>query len=297
MTRGFWMLTLALFAVCICTTLVTLMLWTGQADQPVLLLASATGSLAAYILWRESKRDIVAVLMFCLALLSTLALLILIYLFNAESPGFAPKLLGALSVVGCIGLAAKWVRLQRAPASPDFPNVLLGHFDKQEIFEVAGVQFAARMAKGIQAEPHKISVALQNCYDGARRVVLKLDGEVHTKYMRFHPKHELNLGPAEVASVTLPVVTPTYPGKYHLYYSISVSGHRGKRIRLWRARSPEPRVTSQRRGALLILGVVAWGGGLRFTVGPLQEDIWAKELPHPVEEILWKPRLGTVPLN
>lgn len=113
--------------------------------------------------------------------------------------------------------------------------------------------------------------------------------------MRFHPRHDLTLGAAEIVKVTLPVITPTHAGEYPLYYSLGVKGRAGARVRLWRAQEATTRVKTSTTVVLLAFGHLAMGGGIRFTIGPLPYDLWNSPLPAPVESSVWKPRMGAVP--
>ncbi|HEV7668766.1 MAG TPA: hypothetical protein VGS22_09595 [Thermoanaerobaculia bacterium] len=90
-------------------------------------------------------------------------------------------------------------------------------------------------------------------------------------------------------------MTPTYLGTYPLYYSIQVNREEGKRVRLWRAQDATTRTKASTTVALAAIGHLHWGGGIRFTVGPLPDDLWAEPLAPPTEKTLWEPRLGTVP--
>jgi hypothetical protein len=124
---------------------------------------------------------------------------------------------------------------------------------------------------------------------------MKFDPAAYGAYMQFHARHTVTLGAAEVLKVTLPVVTPTYDGNYPLYYSIEVKGQKGKRIRLWRAQEATTRVATSTSLALLAVGHIAVGGGIRFTIGPLPYDLWNSPLPAPVQQSIWQPRIGSVP--
>jgi len=44
-------------------------------------------------------------------------------------------------------------------------------------------------------------------------------------------------------------------------------------------------------------GVLAYGGGLKLEIGPLEADLWTEELAAPVNELVWQPTFGTVPTS
>lgn len=188
-----------------------------------------------------------------------------------------------------------WSYRRQRSESSDFPNLLAGSVHHSNIFESEGVQFTGFLEEGQGGEPHLISILLQNCFGGPCDVTIKFDPAGHGAYMQFRARHNVKLGAAEILKVTMPVVTPTYAGNYHLYYSIEVKGQRGKRVRLWRAQEATARVETSTTIVLLAFGHLAVGGGIRFTIGPLPYDLWNSPVPAPVQESLWQPRMGSVP--
>jgi hypothetical protein len=249
---------------------------------------------AAVILWREAKRDPDAVLTLVSVFMLLSAVCIGIYLFYADQPGTASQ----VSLVVCIALglacAAATRRRQRSE-STDFPNVLATMAPINGIFETEGIQFTGMLTPGRERRPHAASILLQNTFDAPRTVTIRFDAAGTGKYMRFHPEHKVEIGPAEVSRVVFPVVAPTYPGSYPLYFSIVVAGKGGKRVRLWRALDATERTKTGTTLALLAVGHLKVGGGIRFTIGPLPDDIWSAPLSQPRQESLWQPRIGTVP--
>lgn len=294
LSKSFFSLTLAFCALCVLAGAAAVALSDEAVSERASNVAGVAFLVAAAILWRESRRDPDAVLM----LVGTFALLtavcIGIYLFYADRPGTASQ----VSLVGCmtLGLAcgAATRRRQRTESS-DFPDVLAALVPPTGIFETEGVQFTGLLDQGRERRPHAASILLQNCFDAPRTVTIRFDAAGSEKYMRFHPEHRVEIGPAEVSRVFFPVIAPTYPGSYPLYFSIVVGGTEGKRVRLWRAQDATTRTKAATTVALLAVGHLKVGGGVRFTIGPLPDDIWAAPLPQPVQQSVWQPRIGTVP--
>jgi uncharacterized membrane protein HdeD (DUF308 family) len=251
----------------------------------------------AFALGSELKTDPDAALTFLSVFLLLMALCEVIYLFSARSPGWVPKAAAAVSGLGAVGLGVVTYRRQHGPGSPEFPNVLRTELGAAGILETNGVQFAALVEPGIGSQPHWASILVQNCFDGARTVRIRFDAEGHAKYLRHWPELTARLGPAEVRELRLPVISPTYPGEYHLYFSVGVDGTGGRRVRPWRAPAPTTRVQGGASVALLAAGVLAYGGGLKLEIGPLEADLWTEELPAPVNELVWQPTFGTVPTS
>lgn len=295
LSKSFFMLAVAFVSMCVAAGAAVVALSdsggaSGAAGVTVVALGIALG-----ILWRESKRDLDAVLTLVSVFLILTALCTGIYLFSADRTGTAPRIAFGASILIGVACGVTTYRRQRSDSAA-FPNVLLTAAPAASLFETEGVQFTGLLTQGSGGKPHALSIFLQNCFDAPRTVRIKFDAAGYEKYLRFYPEHQVRLGPAEVARVVFAVVTPTYPGSYPLYLSIGVSGRDGKRVRLWRAQEATERTKAEATAALLAVGVLKLGGGLRFTVGPLPDDIWAVPLAPPTQESLWRPRIGTVPL-
>jgi hypothetical protein len=253
-----------------------------------------SGFLTIVILRFEGQRDLDAVLTLVIAFLAFLAMGVGIYLIAADRPGLAPKVSFGLCTVGAVTLGI-WSYRRQKTESPDFPNLLARSVHRSAIFESEGVQFTGFLEPAQGGKPHIITIFLQNCFDSPCEVTLNFDPAGKSAYMRFHARHNVTLGAAEVMKVTMPVVTPTYPGEYPLYYSIEVKGQKGKRVRLWRAQDATTRVKTSTTLVLLAFGHLSVGGGIRFMVGPLPYDLWNAPLPAPAQSSIWKPRMGSVP--
>jgi hypothetical protein len=218
-----------------------------------------------------------------------------VYVLSAHKPGWVPMTMAVVSGFGAVILGVVTYRRQYGPGSPDFPNVLREQFGPTGILEISGIQFTGFVEPGIQDQPHWVSILIQNCFDATRSVRFKFDAEAHSKYLRHYPEFTARLGPAEVRHLRFAVISPTYPGEYHLFFSVGVGGSGGKRVRLWRAKAPDTRIKGGASIALLAAGVLAYGGGLKFKIGPLSTDLWTTDLPAPVSELVWEPKFGTIP--
>ncbi len=294
LSKNFFLFVVAFFAMCTCAGGVVVAL---SADGPAgasLVVAAVAGAIAVAILWQQAQRDLDAVLTLVGGFSLGTALCVGIYLANAFAPGIFPKI--AVPVAAIVGIAcfAQTYRRQRS-ASSDFPYVLAANVPANQIFETEGIQFTGKLTPGKERKPHLVSIFLENCFDAPTRVTIRFDPAGYEKYFRFYPQHTVTVGAAEVSKVTFPLVTPTYPGSYPLYISIGVDRPTGKRVRLWRAQEATTRTKASTTIALAAVGHLTWGGGVRFTVGPLPDDLWAEPLGPPVQETLWQPRLGTVP--
>jgi hypothetical protein len=298
LSKSFFLLALAFCAMCVTAGAATVAFSGDEVSMGAANVAGMALLVTGALLWREAKRDLDAVLTLVGAFLLLAALCVGIYLYYAldyaEPAGLAPKVaLAACVVTGVACGAATWRR--QGTGSNDFPNILAAMVQPASLFETEGVQFTGLLDEGRERRPHAVSILLQNCFDAPRTVTIRFDAAGSEKYMRFHREHQVQIGAAEVSRVVFPVIAPTYPGSYPLYLSIAVGSAGGKRVRLWRAQEATERTRTATTVALLAVGHLKVGGGIRFTVGPLPDDIWAADLPQPVQQSVWQPRIGTVP--
>lgn len=294
LNRSFFLLTIAFFTMG--GAIIGVAVSKPRPSAAALLFTLGCAAIAGVILRVEGRRDLDAVLTMAAAVFVLTFLVIVVYVMAALRPGGLAKISAVLTAVGAVACVVATWRRQRSSSSA-FPNVLRASAPKDQIYETDGVQFAGFFTRGGGGRPHFATIVLQNSFDARRKVTLRFDGAGHAKYLRFHPTHSVELGAAEVARVVLPVVTPTYPGTYGLYFSLSVQGTAGKRVRLWRAQEASHRTTATETVALMAVGVLKWGGGIRFIAGPLPDDLWAAPLPAPVIESIWRPAIGAVPLE
>jgi hypothetical protein len=296
LNRSFFLLTTAFLLMC--TTAIALGIAFASEGIPTkpYTVGLISGFLTLVILRFEGQHDLDAVLTLVIAFLALLAMGVGIYLIAADRPGLAPEVSFGLSTAGAVALGI-WSYRRQKTESPDFPNLLAGSVHHSAIFESEGVQFTGFLEPAQGGKPHLITILLQNCFDSPCEVTLKFDPAGKGAYMRFHARHNVTLGAAEVMKVTMPVVTPTYPGEYPLYYAIEVKGQKGRRVRLWRAQEATTRVKTSTTLVLLAFGHLSVGGGIRFTIGPLPYDLWNALLPAPVQSSIWRPRMGSVPYH
>lgn len=264
-------------------------------SQGALATAAVAGLVAALVLVREARRDLDGALTFSAVCLLIVAIFGGIYLLSSDTRGPVAMAITGGTFLLAVALGAITLRRQRGPESPHFPNVLRRSFHDTRIFERDGVQFTGFLEAGADQAPHVVNVLVQNCFSARRTVRIRFDAGSQSKYLRYPETVVAELGPAEVAQVAVPVVSPTYEGKYSLFFDVAVTGKEGRRVRRWRAKTPDTRFKPGASAALLAVGVVAFGGGLKFTIGPLPSDIWARPLPEPEVKVLWRPQLGTLP--
>lgn len=251
----------------------------------------AAGAGLAY----EARKDLDAALTFIAVVALCAAIFAIIYVVASSSRGAVPLTVagGTLALAAGCGL---WTWRRQRSEDPAFPNLLRSQFSDPHILETDGVQFVGWVEPSNEEKPHSIVFFLQNCFDGERRVSLRFDPGRYREYLRLYEEVQANLGPGEVVRVETPVVSPTYEGSYRLFFSLDVSGSSGKRVRGWRAQVPSRRVKGSQTAALLALGIVSWGGGTSFQIGPLAADLWNAELPEPRVGVVWKPERPLAPI-
>ena len=288
LNRSFFRLTSGFLL--LCTSAIALAIATNstRAPQKPYSIGIAAGVVALILLWFESRRDLDPVLILVIAFLCGLALCTGVYILGAVRPGIVSKITLPVAVLLIIPLGMITFRRQRTE-SAQYPNYLARTVPAKSIFESEGVQFTGFLEPAQGGKPHFINVLLQNCFDGPCEVTMRFDPAGYAKYMQLYPRHAVTLGAAEIAKVTFPVITPTYPGNYPLYYSIDVKRRQGKRVRLWRAQEASTRIKPTTTLALAAMGHIAFGGGIRFMVGPLPYELWNSPLPPPAYESLWRP--------
>jgi hypothetical protein len=294
LNRSFFLLTAAFLLMCTTAIALGIALAAEAISAKPYTVGFVSGLLTLVILRFEGRRDLDAVLTLVIGFLALLAMGIGIYLIAADRTGLAPKVLFGFCTAAAVTLGI-WSYRRQSTESPDFPNLLAKSFPHRAIFESEGVQFAGFLEPAQDGKPHLLSLLLQNCFDGPCQVTLNFDPAGKGAYMRFHAQHNVKLGAAEVVKVAMPVVTPTYAGKYQLYFSIEVRGQKGTRVRLWRAQEATTRVKTSTTLVLLAFGHLSVGGGVRFTIGPLPYDLWNSPLPAANLSSIWKPRIGSVP--
>jgi hypothetical protein len=296
LNRSFLLLTLTFFALSGALIAATVAVSVPASRGVALLVTVAFLALAVPILWFEGRRDLDPVLTLIAGVFGMTSICVFVYLFSADRTGLVPKVVAPLTAAGAVACGVVTFRRQRT-ASTAFPNILASHVPSRDIFETDGIQFTGLFEPARPGQPHFVAILLQNCFDTRRQVTARLDAAGNAKYLRFDPVHSVSLGGGEVVRIVVPVVAPTYPGSYHLYFSISVSGAAGRRVRPWRAQEATNRTTGGEMAAFAAVGIIKWGGGVRFAIGPLPDDLWAAPLPPPSIVSLWRPTGGTVPFE
>jgi hypothetical protein len=240
----------------------------------------------------EARRDLDAALTFCAVSAIAIAIVGGIVVLSIEPRPVA--WIGVTVVAAAVGLGLGFYtfRRQRGPDSAEFPNLLGQRYPAAQIFETDLIQFTGELIPSDGKSPHFVSLLLQNCSDAPRSVTIRFDAGSAAQYLRFQPTVEAAVGPAEVVRVKVPVVSPTYDGSYPLYFSLGVIGSGGRRVRNWRAQAATTKIKPGQTAALLAVGLIAAGGGIRFTIGPTPVDLWNTPLANPVREILWQPGTG-----
>lgn len=295
LNKSFFLLAIGFLALCVFAGALVVASSTDGAGTTTRIVVIVAFAIAASVLWVQARQDLDAVLTLLSVCLLLVTMCATIYVFSADTPGIVSKAVAVMAGAGGIALGVTTYRRQRSESS-EFPNVLGTRFRSDHIYETEGVQFTGFLQPGGNGKPHQIAILLQNCFDAARQVTIQLDAAQYSQYVRVQTRHQVTLGAAEVSKVTFPVVTPTYRGTYSLYLSMAVAGTDGRRVRLWRGREATTRVSTATTVALLAVGHLHTGGGISFTIGPLPDDLWAQPLSAPLQESLWQPRLGTVPL-
>lgn len=240
----------------------------------------------------EARRDLDAALTFCTVCAIAVAIVGGIVVLSIEPRPAGWIAVTAVAAAVGLGLGIYTFRRQYGPESPEFPNLLRQRYPESQIFESDGVQFTGELIPSDGRSPHTVALLLQNCSDGPRSVTIRFDAAGAAKYLRFHPTVETPLGAAEVVRIKVPVISPTYDGSYPLFFSLGVSGSGGHRVRRWRAQAATTRIKPGQTAALLAVGLIAAGGGVRFTVGPTPVDLWNTVLDKPAREVLWQPAAG-----
>lgn len=185
----------------------TLYLTGGRQEDWVSLLTVALSFLAVTLaLYFEGREDPDAVLLWAGGVLLGLASVLGVFYLSAfRPPSWLVPVTGLAALLGSFALAWTWSR-QRAPADPDFPDVLAAVEPRGPIRETNRVQFAAFVRRGGGTEPHWIDLTLQNCCSAPRNVGFRFLGPWARK-LKVPVPAGFVLGPAEVRKLSLPVVT------------------------------------------------------------------------------------------
>ena len=270
----------------------------SYAGSPDWVAAVAVGALAASVVLTVYlfRQDSDAVLVFAAVFLLGLTLFEVVYILYTGRAGRLPKAMAAGSaLMGALILVVTY-RRQTGPESADFPELLRAQVGQGALLEALGVQFVSVLDQPSEDEPFWwFTIFFQNCFAGTRTVSVILEAGVGVDDLSFQPKHSLRLGPAEVRRLSIPIASPVAPELKKVHYRVDVSGSGGRRVRLWRGYAPSRRVKEKTSIVLLLTGHIHFSEGPTIIVGPSTWDSRAMPLPSPEEELLWQPKLGTVP--
>ncbi len=191
-----------------------------------------------------------------------------IFLLDERGEGVQATLLGC----SCFGLACVAYRARAYRAVDRLPNLLLDEFGRGAIRELDGIQFVAwASSEEVTAgDSFDIHLMAQSCWDTERTLQVKIVQEFVGKSsaVSFEKRASLVLGGGEVALLRIPVRTnPGARGSVRLALKPRVTGQAGTRIRRFRARSFEKRISgSFLQFAFFFMGFAAGGGGIAFTM-------------------------------
>jgi hypothetical protein len=133
---------------------------------------------------------------------------------------------------------------------------------------------------------------LENCWTSPRNVSidvvpvrerghLLLEGGGHM---------EVQLGPLEAGTAAMPLrFSPPGPGPFACCIDIQVGGFWGRRLKIWRGKPVDTRVTPAESIAYLFVGAIVWGGGLRANFGVPARSAELAAILQPTTWERWKP--------
>ncbi len=172
--------------------------------------------------------------------------------FGAEKHPVA-LMTAVVSGLGCVGLLVFLVRSQFGPNVAG--NPLADLFAKESISELDGVQFVVSSAATDFGGA--ITLVLQNCFDAPRELEVTLASPAGAR------QSKLKAGPLAVVRAEFPIAISS--GSMEVEIRLALRGSGGRRVRTWVARTWENATSTGEQVALLALGVLKWGGGLKVT--------------------------------
>jgi protein-S-isoprenylcysteine O-methyltransferase Ste14 len=185
----------------------------------------------------------------------------------------------------CVGCLVAVFRISRAEEV--LPNALLETFDKSELLEIKGVQFATTHSDLLVPAGGELVVCAhaQNGMDQERtfEVRLKPRADIGKRgHLAFDKVATLALPPGAAGMLTIPVaVHPKARGTYPITVEPSVKGSGGERLRVFRAPAFSQKVGGGTQLLALFFGIFVWGGGLTLKLKVAKNKNW-KSMP--VEE-------------
>lgn len=186
--------------------------------------------------------------------------------FWLDREALGPRLAGGvLGLCGTTCLVSAWRESHREER---LPNVLLQDLSRSEICELSGVQFGVVQSDTVVAAGEELGlhVLVQNGFDCARGFALHIRPRAdvgRAEHLVFEKELYVDLPGGAAASLWIPIaIHPKARGSYLVRVEPRVTGSGGTRIRRWRAKRYRPPVGPAEQILALLLGGLAWGGGL-----------------------------------
>jgi len=267
---------------------ISFLAWRGthNAIGLVFLLGGLTLSAwALRALWRRDSYSAAQFTLFCSAIPVLISAL---WAFNArESTGaWTTAAIFMAPVIACA------VYLYRQHKRPEvLPNFLREWAQPGAISELGDLQLTAQLARASgESGLFELQIAVQSCVDAERTLRVALSGPSPSR-LRYRTPATVRVGPGEVGILALPIApVPGAGAPGTLHFEPDVTGAPGRRIRYWRARPYERRITPALQVLLLAGGHVAWGGGWSVNVPSVEgPEASGAELPPDRWTISWKP--------
>lgn len=233
----------------------------------------------------EMQRDALALATFIAGL--TLPTSMVLILYACTAGGSHPVALGTGVSFGLVGIGATAFIIveRRRPPTPEYPEILREHFSSGSLCEIAGVYMVTTTVPGA------VLVLLENGYLGCRKVTVKLhqdrlrDGPSHARFAR---ATTIELGPAEVGKLTIPVHAGQ-PSSTVVYLVTRVRGSGGRRVRRREAIALRPWFPVWVSLLLtLLLQDRVEAGGVRLEV-PAEPDDSDAPAMDALWEVVWQP--------
>jgi hypothetical protein len=196
-----------------------------------------------------------------------------------------------VSLAAAIAAGVTLWRLSRA--ADEVPNVLADQFGKGALLESDGVQLVVVPPAEVSArEAATLQLFLQNCFDAAREVSVRLESDGRARRLLYDPRPVARLGPLEVGVLAIPLrARPGPAGWAELVASVSADGAGGRRVRRWRARPATKRIRPWVQALAFVTGHLVWGGGIpiRLRIDTVPEGTSPPPLPAGSLQTLWAP--------
>jgi hypothetical protein len=220
---------------------------------------------------------------------------------GTDTPSLAPTA-GAVGFAlgGGACLLAAWRDVR---GEDPLRNLLLEEFERAEVREIDGVQFALSQSdrEVLAGEELNVHLLVQNGTDAERRFEVRLRPRPDVGrggHLEVDKQLRVDLPPGAAAAIAYPIaVQPRAKGSYAVRVEAGVTGERGTRIRRWRAKPYQRPASPLEQLGSLLLGGFVWGGGmhveLRVRRGDLPLDATCPASPASAE-LVYLPEPGLV---